>query len=50
VIEAIVECGRTWRKRRRARRHPAVMSERELQDIGIGRREMIHEISKRFWP
>jgi hypothetical protein len=25
------------------------MSERELQDIGIGRPEMIHEIKKPFW-
>jgi uncharacterized protein YjiS (DUF1127 family) len=40
---------RVWRERRRARRQLAVMSERELQDIGICRPEIAHEIGKRFW-
>jgi uncharacterized protein YjiS (DUF1127 family) len=46
----MVGCVRSWRQRRLDRRHLAVMSERELQDIGIGRPEMIHEISKPSWP
>jgi uncharacterized protein YjiS (DUF1127 family) len=46
----MVGCVRAWRQRREAGRHLAVMSERELQDIGIGRSEMIHEIGKSSWP
>ena len=38
-----------WRERRRARRHLAAMSERELQDIGTCRSEIGHEIGKPFW-
>jgi uncharacterized protein YjiS (DUF1127 family) len=40
---------RIWRERRRARRQLAAMSERELQDIGICRSEIAHEIGKPFW-
>jgi uncharacterized protein YjiS (DUF1127 family) len=49
VVLGAVKRVRGFRRRRRSRRHLAVMSERELQDIGIGRPEMIHEISKPFW-
>jgi uncharacterized protein YjiS (DUF1127 family) len=40
---------RVWRDRHRARRQLAVMSERELQDIGICRAELADEIGKPFW-
>jgi uncharacterized protein YjiS (DUF1127 family) len=40
---------RVWRERRCVRRQLAVMSERELQDIGICRSEIAHEIGKPFW-
>jgi uncharacterized protein YjiS (DUF1127 family) len=50
VIAMMVACVWTWRQHREARRHLAVMSERDLQDIGIGRPEMLHEISKPSWP
>lgn len=49
VILDAVKRVRRFRQRRQSRRHLAVMSERELQDIGIGRPEMIHEIGKPFW-
>jgi uncharacterized protein YjiS (DUF1127 family) len=40
---------RVWRERRRARRQVSVMSVRELEDIGLCRPEMTHEIGKPFW-
>jgi len=40
---------RVWRERRRARSQLSVMSVRELEDIGICRGEMMHEIGKPFW-
>jgi uncharacterized protein YjiS (DUF1127 family) len=40
---------RVWRERRRARRQLSVMSARELEDIGLCRPEMTHEIGKPFW-
>jgi uncharacterized protein YjiS (DUF1127 family) len=38
-----------WRERRRVRRQLAVMSERELQDIGVCRAEIADQIGKPFW-
>jgi uncharacterized protein YjiS (DUF1127 family) len=49
VIEVILAFVRVWRERRRTRRQLAVMSERELQDIGICRSEIANEIGKPFW-
>ena len=49
VIEVILAFVRVWRERRRTRRQLAVMSERELQDIGICRSEIANEIDKPFW-
>jgi uncharacterized protein YjiS (DUF1127 family) len=40
---------RVWRERRRARRQLSVMSARELEDIGLCRGEITHEIGKPFW-
>jgi len=48
-IEDIFALVRVWRERRRARRQLAVMSERELQDIGICRSDIESEIGKPFW-
>jgi uncharacterized protein YjiS (DUF1127 family) len=39
----------TWRERGRVRRQLAVMSERELHDIGICRAEIADETGKPFW-
>jgi uncharacterized protein YjiS (DUF1127 family) len=49
VIAVVFAFVRVWRERRRARRQLAVMSERELQDIGICRSEIANEIGKPFW-
>jgi uncharacterized protein YjiS (DUF1127 family) len=49
TIAAIMALVRVWRQRRRARRQLSVMSARELEDIGLCRPEMIHEIGKPFW-
>jgi uncharacterized protein YjiS (DUF1127 family) len=39
----------TWRARSRVRRQLAVMSERELQDIGTCWSEIADEAGKPFW-
>jgi uncharacterized protein YjiS (DUF1127 family) len=49
AIAPILAIVRAWRKRRRDLRQLAVMSERELQDIGICRAEIADEIGKPFW-
>jgi len=38
-----------WRQNSRDRRRLAVMSDRELQDIGACRAEVADEISRSFW-
>ena len=48
-IAAIMDLVRVWRERRRVRRQLSVMSVRELEDIGLCRPEMMHEIGKPFW-
>jgi uncharacterized protein YjiS (DUF1127 family) len=45
----MVACLQVWRERRRARRQLGIMSDRELQDIGICRAEIACEIGKPFW-
>jgi len=49
AIAAIIALVRVWRERRRSRRQLSVMSARELQDIGLCRGEIAHEIGKPFW-
>ena len=49
VIAVVLAFVRVWRERRRARHQLAVMSERELQDIGICRSEIANEIGRPFW-
>ncbi|MBR1120349.1 DUF1127 domain-containing protein [Bradyrhizobium lablabi] len=39
----------TWRERSRIRRQLAVMSDRELHDMGICRAEIADETAKPFW-
>ncbi|WP_291685230.1 DUF1127 domain-containing protein [Bradyrhizobium sp.] len=47
-IDCIFAVVRVWWERHRTRRQLAVMSERELQDIGICRPEIVSEIGKPF--
>jgi uncharacterized protein YjiS (DUF1127 family) len=49
VIAVVFAYVSVWRERGRARRQLAVMSDRELQDIGICRSEIAYEIGKPFW-
>jgi uncharacterized protein YjiS (DUF1127 family) len=49
LIADMIALVRVWRDRHHARRQLAVMSERELQDIGICRAEIADEIGKPFW-
>jgi uncharacterized protein YjiS (DUF1127 family) len=49
AIAAIVGGVRGWQQRRRDLCRLAVMSERELQDIGICRADIADEIGKPFW-
>jgi uncharacterized protein YjiS (DUF1127 family) len=49
VVKALFALVRVWRQRQRVRRQLAVMSDRELQDIGICRSEIDCEIAKPFW-
>jgi len=48
-IEGILARIRTWRARSRVRRQLAVISERELQDMGTCRAEIADEVGKPFW-
>jgi uncharacterized protein YjiS (DUF1127 family) len=49
VIAVVLAFILVWRERRRGRRELAVMSERELLDIGIYRSDIANEIDKPFW-
>ena len=49
IVEGLFALVRVWRERQRIRRQLAVMSERELQDIGICRSEIACESAKPFW-
>jgi uncharacterized protein YjiS (DUF1127 family) len=49
VVEGLFALARVWRERQRTRRRLAVMSERELQDVGTCRSEIACEIAKPFW-
>jgi len=40
---------RLWRERSLGRRQLAVMSERELHDMGISRADAADEIGRPFW-
>jgi uncharacterized protein YjiS (DUF1127 family) len=49
VAESALALVRTWRERGRTRRQLAVMSARELQDIGTCWAEVANEAAKPFW-
>jgi len=49
IARSIASLVRLWCERSRARRQLAAMNERELQDIGIRRSDIIGEIGKPFW-
>jgi uncharacterized protein YjiS (DUF1127 family) len=49
IFRSILILVRSWRERSRARRLLAVMSERELQDIGACRADIADEIGRPFW-
>jgi uncharacterized protein YjiS (DUF1127 family) len=49
IVEGAIALARVWRERQRIRRQLAVMTERELQDIGICRSDIACEIAKPFW-
>ena len=49
IVEGLFALARVWRERRRVRLQLAVMSERELQDVGTCRSEIACEIAKPFW-
>ena len=49
AIGRLFALAHVWRERQRIRRQLAVMSERELQDIGTCRSEIACEIANPFW-
>jgi uncharacterized protein YjiS (DUF1127 family) len=49
IVEGLFALARVWRERQRIRRRLAMMSERELQDVGTCRSEIACEIAKPFW-
>jgi uncharacterized protein YjiS (DUF1127 family) len=49
IVEGMFALVRVWRERGRTRRQLAIMSERELQDIGTCRSEIAYEVAKPFW-
>jgi uncharacterized protein YjiS (DUF1127 family) len=49
IMRSIAMQVRLWRGRSRGRRELAVMSERELHDMGISRMDAADEIGKPFW-
>ena len=49
AIEVVLAFARAWREHRRTRCQLAAMSERELQDMGTCRSEIVYEIGKPFW-
>src|ERR1700742_467699 len=49
IVKGLFALAHVWRERQRIRRQLAVMSERELQDIGPCRSDIACEIAKPFW-
>jgi uncharacterized protein YjiS (DUF1127 family) len=49
AIAGLFALVRIWRERQRTRRQLAIMSERDLEDIGICRSDIVYEIAKPFW-
>jgi uncharacterized protein YjiS (DUF1127 family) len=49
IVRSILMLVQTWRERSHVRRQLAVMSDRELHDIGKSWPEIAYEASKPFW-
>jgi uncharacterized protein YjiS (DUF1127 family) len=49
VTAVVLAFVRVWRERHRSRHELAVMSERDLLDIGICRSDIANEVDKPFW-
>jgi uncharacterized protein YjiS (DUF1127 family) len=49
IVEGLFALACVWRERQRVRHQLAVMSERELQDVGTCRSDIACEIAKPFW-
>jgi uncharacterized protein YjiS (DUF1127 family) len=49
IVQSIWSLVATWRERSRVRRQLAVMSDRELHDMGVCRTELADEIGRPFW-
>jgi uncharacterized protein YjiS (DUF1127 family) len=49
IARSILMLAATWRERGRVRRQLALLSDRELHDIGVCRAEVADEISRPFW-
>ena len=49
IVRSIAMLVRLWRERSRGRRELAVMSERDMHDMGICRADAADEIGRPFW-
>jgi len=49
VVQRVAATLRTWRHRIEEREALAAFSTRDMKDIGIGRAEVMREITKPFW-
>jgi uncharacterized protein YjiS (DUF1127 family) len=49
IVRSLLMPAATWRERSRVRRQLAVMSDRELHDMGVCRAEVADEIGRPFW-
>jgi uncharacterized protein YjiS (DUF1127 family) len=49
IARSILMLVATWRERSRVRRQLAVISDRELHDMGVCRAEVADEIGRPFW-
>jgi uncharacterized protein YjiS (DUF1127 family) len=49
IVRSALMLVATWRDRSRVRHQLAVMSDRELHDMGVCRAEVADEISRPFW-
>jgi uncharacterized protein YjiS (DUF1127 family) len=49
IARSVLVLVATWREHSRVRRQLAVMSDRELHDMGVCRAEVADEIGRPFW-
>lgn len=48
-LEHVVTVLRTWRRRAAERAELAAWTDRDLNDVGLSRDDVAHEIDKPFW-